>query len=67
MADFNEYRHWKENVGQMVDAYISYTNRTLGKPAERAEVIKKKDCECGELKIVSLTCLYFDCTYRIAS
>ncbi|KAF7981244.1 hypothetical protein HWV62_34613 [Athelia sp. TMB] len=59
-ADFNEYRHWQENVEQMVDAYLSYTNRTLGKPVERSEVILRQDCDCNEFKESSITCLYYD-------
>lgn len=62
-ADFREYKHWKENVGQMVDAYLSYTNRSLRKPAERIEVIERDGCECVDLKSTTLTCLYFDRTY----
>lgn len=60
--DFNEYTHWKENVKDMVDPYLSYTNKSLVKPAERADVIERVRCECVELKTASLTCPYFDRT-----
>ncbi|KAF7972323.1 hypothetical protein HWV62_18424 [Athelia sp. TMB] len=59
-ADYNEYRHWQENVEDMVDAYLSYTSRSLGKPAERAEVIERQECGCDQFKESSMTCLYFD-------
>lgn len=62
-ADLMEYKHWKENVGQMVDDYLSYTNRSLGRPAEWVQVIGRHGCECVELKETSLTCLYYDRTY----
>lgn len=61
-ADLTEYEHWQHNVGQMVDDYLSYTNRSLGKPAEWVEVIGRHECECVELKETSLTCLYYDRT-----
>lgn len=61
-ADFSEYTHWKKNVKDMVDPYLSYTNKSLGKPAERVDVIARHHCECVELKTTSLTCLYFDRT-----
>lgn len=59
-ADFNEYRHWQTNVGQLVDAYLLYINKTLGKPTEHIDVIRRKECECDVFKESLLTCLYFD-------
>lgn len=59
-ADFNEYRQWQANVEDMVDAYLAYTARTLGKSVQPAEVIKREDCTCAERRESYITCLHFD-------
>lgn len=59
-ADFSEYRHWQTNIEEMVDAYLSYTTRTLGKPVKHEDAIGREHCACTELKESSLTLLYFD-------